>query len=272
MNGQRRRSILRCISKYLLVIKTSISSNMAYAANFFAGGFFFALIIYIFMQLWHAVSSNNGSTEGYTVNRLVWYYIAAEMVVMSKSEVFRRLNEEIRSGGIAYKLNKPFSFILYQLSEGIGQIAVRLLLNLPVGLLIGFLYAGRLDSFRWASLPAVALSVILGILLSFFMDSSIALTAFWTEDNSAFFWIAQKLSFMLGLFLPLEFLPEVIRQAAVYMPFSYIAYAPARLLTSFSADTFLRIVPVQTFYTMFFAMLSAFAYMKGVKKLNVNGG
>jgi len=77
---------------------------------------------------------------------------------------------------------------------------------------------------------------------------------------------------MLGLFLPLEFLPGTIRQAAVYMPFSYIAYAPARLLTSFSADTFIQVVPVQAFYTLLFAMLSSFAYMMGVKKLNVNGG
>jgi len=263
---------LKRLYKYILVAKTSIISSMAYTANFFAGALFFALIIFVFMHLWQAISVNKGSTEGYTVNRLVWYYITAETVVLSKSDVYRQLNEEIRGGGIAYKMNKPFNFIFYQLSEGIGQISVRLLMNLPVGLLIGFLYVGRLDGFRWVSLPAVALSVMLGILLNFFMDSLIAMTAFWTEDNSAFFWIAQKLSFMLGLFLPLEFLPGVIRQAAVFMPFSYIAYAPARLLTSFSAETFLQVVPAQAFYTLLFAMLSAFAYMRGVKKLNVNGG
>ncbi len=258
--------------KYLIVTKTSISSNMVYTANFFAGAFFFALIIFIFMQLWQAISANSGSTEGYTVNRLVWYYIAAEMVVLSKSEVFRSLNEEIRGGGIAYKLNKPFNFILYQLSEGVGQISVKLLMNLPMGLVLGLLYVGRLEGFRWESLPAVMLSVMLGILLNFFMDSSIGMTAFWTEDNSAFFWIAQKLSFMLGLFLPLEFLPGAVRQIAVFLPFSYIAYAPARLLTSYSIDAFVQIVPMQAFFTALFAMLSVIAYMRGVKKLNVNGG
>lgn len=263
---------MKRLLKYLLIIKTSIINNMAYKANFLAGAFFFALIIFIFMQLWSAISANNGSTEGYSVNRLVWYYIAAEIVVLSKSEVFRSMSEEIKSGGIAYKLNKPYDFILYQLSEGIGQIFSRLVINLPVGLLLGFLYVGGLEGFRWESLPAALLSVALGILLNFFMDAFIGITAFWTEDNSAFFWIAQKLSFMLGLFLPLEFLPAVIKDIAVFLPFSYIAYGPARLLTSFSAETFLEIVPVQLFYTMLFAVLSQFVYARGVKKLGVNGG
>lgn len=234
--------------------------------------FFFALIIFIFMQLWQAISFSNGSTEGYTVNRLVWYYIAAEMVILSKSEVFRSMNEEIKGGGIAYKLNKPYSFILYQLSEGIGQISVKLIMNLPVGLLIGFLYVGGLEGFKWESLPAVLLSVFLGIMLNFFMDAFIGITAFWTEDNSAFYWIAQKLSFMLGLFLPLEFLPDAIKNIAVFLPFSYIAYAPARLLTSFSIEALLDILPVQLFYTALFAVLSQLVFMRGVKKLNVNGG
>ncbi len=263
---------MKRLIKYLLVTKTSIRNNLVYTANFFAGAFFFALIIFIFMQLWQAISISDGSTEGYTVNRLVWYYIAAEMVMLSKSEVFRSMNEEIKGGGIAYKLNKPYSFIRYQLSDGIGQIITRLIVNLPVGLLLGFLYVGGLEGFRWESLPAVLLSVVIGILLNFFMDAFIGMTAFWTEDNSAFFWIAQKLSFMLGLFLPLEFLPDAIRKIAVLLPFSYIAYAPARLLTAFSIEAMLDILPVQLFYTVFFAVLSQLVYLRGVNKLNVNGG
>jgi ABC-2 type transport system permease protein len=245
---------------------------MMYAANFLAGTFFFALIIFIFLQLWKAISLGSGSLEGYSVNRMVWYYVVAEMVVLSKSDVFRSMNEEIRGGGIVYKLNKPYSFVAYQFSDGMGQTAVKLLANLPVGILVGFLYVGRLEGFAWQSLPAVILSVLLGILLNFFMDAFIGMTAFWTEDNSAFYWIAQKLSFVLGLLLPLEFLPGVIRQIAVFLPFSYIAYAPARLLTSFSRETLIDILPVQMFYTALFAALTAWMYMRGVKKLNVNGG
>lgn len=258
--------------KYPLVARTSISNSMVYTANFIAGTFFFALIIFIFLQLWEAISVHNGSMEGYTVNKLVWYYIIAEMVILSKSEVFQTMNEEIRGGGIAYKLNKPYNFVLYQLSEGMGQIAVRLMMNLPVGLLLGFIYVGGLDGFKLISLPIVILSVVMGILLNFFMDALIGMTSFWTEDNMAFFWIAQKLSFVLGLFLPLEFLPRAIREIALYLPFSYIAYAPARLLTSFSPETVVNIIPVQVFYTVLFAALSALVYSRGVKKLNVNGG
>lgn len=263
---------MKKLGKYLLVVKTGISSNLIYTVDFFAGVLFFALVIFMFMQLWEAIYFGNGSMEGYTVNRLVWYYIAAEMVILSKSDVFHSMNEEIKSGNIAYKLNKPYSFVLYQLSEGMGQISVRLIMNLPVGLLLGYLYVGKLEGFDPVALPVVIISTILGILLNFFMDAFIGMTSFWTEDNSAFYWIVQKLSFMLGLFLPLEFLPAVIREIALYLPFSYIAYAPARLLTSFSMKEVLSIVPVQIFYTTLFAALSVLIYSRGVKKLNVNGG
>ncbi|NLV36836.1 MAG: hypothetical protein GXY17_09220 [Clostridiaceae bacterium] len=263
---------MRKLRKYLLVVKTGINSNLIYTADFLAGALFFALVIFIFMQLWEAIFFNDGSMEGYTVNRLVWYYIAAEMVILSKSDVFRSMNEEIKSGNIAYKLNKPYSFVLYQFSEGMGQIAVRLMTNLPVGLLLGFLYVGKLEGLNISALPAVVISTMFGILLNFFMDAFIGMTSFWTEDNSAFYWIVQKLSFMLGLFLPLEFLPKIIREIALYLPFSYIAYAPARLLTSFSMEEFLSMVPIQILYTVLFAALSALIYSRGVRKLNVNGG
>lgn len=263
---------MRKLRKYVLVARTSIGSGMVYSVNFFAGAFFFALVIFIFMQLWQAISVNKGSMADYTVNRLVWYYVAAELVVLTKSDVFRSLNDEIRGGGIAYKLNKPYNFVLYQLSDGIGQMSMRLLMNLPVGLVLGFVFAGPVEGFHWLALPAILLSAVLSILLSFFMDAFIGMTAFWTEDNSAFFWIVQKLAFMLGLFLPLEFLPGAIRKIALFLPFSYIAYAPARLLTAFSEEAFLNIVPVQAFYTALFGVLTALVYQMGVKKLNVNGG
>lgn len=258
--------------KYALAARTSISSGMVYSVNFFAGSLFFALVIFIFLQLWETVSKNNGALAGYSVSRLVWYYVAAELVILSRSEVFQTLNGEIRGGGIAYKLNKPYNFVVYQFSEGMGQIGVRLIMNLPMGLVIGFLLGGALEGFRWIALPFVIVSAVLGLLLNFFMDALIGMTAFWTEDNSAFFWIAQKLSFMLGLFLPLEFLPAAIREVALYLPFSYIAYAPARLLTEFSAGEAVRILAVQTLYVLLFTAATFLMYAKGVKKLNVNGG
>jgi ABC-2 type transport system permease protein len=258
--------------KYLLVVETSLSSAFSYSINFFAGSFFFALIIFIFLQLWETLAAQNPAMEGYTVNRLVWYYIVAELVILSKSDVFQNLNNEIRGGNIAYQLNKPYDYVMYQFSDGLGQIAVRFAMNLPVGMGMGFILAGGLEGFRWQIFPAVILSVVLGILLNYFMEALIGMTAFWTEDNSAFFWIAQKLAFMLGLFLPLEFLPRDIRNIVVYLPFSYIAYGPARLLTGFSMAMFWRIVPVQLLYVVIFTALTYWAYRKGVKKLNVNGG
>ena len=88
---------MQWVRKYTLVVKTSISSGLVYSLNFLMGSVFFALIIFIFLQLWETVSAKSGAIEGYSVNKLIWYYVAAELVMLTRSDVFQNLNEDIPS-------------------------------------------------------------------------------------------------------------------------------------------------------------------------------
>ena len=64
----------------------------------------------------------------------------------------------------------------------------------------------------------MALSIALGITMQFFMQMALGLTAFRLEDNTALYLIFQKLVFMLGVFLPVEFLPGWAQAIAPFTP------------------------------------------------------
>lgn len=260
------------IRKYGIVMQTSLQSNLAYASNFLSEIFFYAFIIFIFMQLWVAIYGKGSTLSGYSLNQMIWYFIFTEMVILSGGGIFNDLNTDIKGGGIAYLLNKPYHYIFYQLSSNMGLMAVKTVINAFVGITIGLIYIGPLKGLQLQHIPFVMLSMVLGMLLNFFILMSLGLTAFRLEENTAVFWIYQKLVLILGTFMPIEFLPGWIQKITLLLPVSYITYGPAKLAVDFSAGAALRIIPVQAAYLALFVIVSLAVYRKGVRILNVNGG
>ncbi|HEX3028286.1 MAG TPA: hypothetical protein VHT34_03040 [Clostridia bacterium] len=260
------------VKKYFKIAVTSLQSSLVYVSNLIGGTVFFAFIIYIFLQLWKIIYGGKADLSGYTIQQVIWYCIVTEIITLSGSNAFNDVNVEIKEGSIAYLLNRPYHYVLYQLSNGAGVIAFKLAINVIMGIVIGFLYVGGLKSFRLESIPFVVLSVIISILISFFIYISIAMTSFWLEDNMAFFWVFQKLSFIFGVFLPVEFLPGWLKNIALITPFPYMSYAPAKLTVDFSVSRAESLLAAQGTYLAVFIVLAFAIYSRGVKMLNVNGG
>lgn len=266
--------MLKKLYKYLFICKISLSNNLVYVENFIARNFFLAFIIYIMLMLWENIYGQKGDIiAGLSLSQMIWYLIVTEMVTLSRSDVFNEVSTDVKNGNIAYMLNKPYNYILYCFSNSLGEIGVKLITNIAIGLVIGILYVGPLTGFKLIHLPFVILSLLLGIGINFFVHISLSLTSFWVEENSAFYWIYSKLVFTLGgMLIPLEMFPEWIEKIARKLPFAYVTYSPARLAVDFSFSSFSKALFFQLGYLLFFFLLSMFIYRKGVKALNVNGG
>jgi ABC-type uncharacterized transport system, permease component len=260
------------IRKYGIIMKTSLQSNMAYASNFLFNIIFYAFIIFIFMRLWRTIYGSGNTISGYTLNQMIWYCIITEMVVLSGGSVFSELNTDIKGGNIAYLLNKPYHYIMYQLSNSMGMTAVVLLINAIAGAIMGIIYVGPLNNFSVYQIPFIVLSIVLAVLLNFFIAASLGLTAFWLEENTAANWIYQKILLVLGVFLPVDFLPVWLQKITLLLPFSYVTYGPAKLVVDFDYIWAVRIIAFQSVYLVLFIILTFLIYGRGVKKLNVNGG
>jgi ABC-2 type transport system permease protein len=266
---------MKDINKYLEISKTTMSNSLVYFWNFLGKNLFFIFILFIYLMLWKTIYAQKGSETigGLTINGMIWYLIVTELVTLSRTDIHNQVNEDVKSGSIAYLLNKPYNYVLYCFSYFIGEVGIKLITNGAVGILIGFVYVGALRDFSILHLPFIVLSLVLGCCIHFFIYITLSLTSFWFEENSAFFWIYSKLIFTLGgMLMPLELFPKWLQNLSHYLPFAYVTYIPARLAVDFSFLSFFRGFGIQLLYLGLFFTISMVLYRKGVRNLNVNGG
>jgi ABC-2 type transport system permease protein len=260
--------------KYGEVLLVTAQSGLAYPLDALSRAGFMAVVIFVFIQLWKVTFnvSSQSSFAGYDLRRMVWYLVLTETIVMSSPRTFDKVDLEVKSGDLAYTLSKPYSYALFHFAQYLGNTVLLLPVNFAVGATLAFALAGK-PHLAFGAWPIVAVAVLLAICLNFAVELSIGLLAFWFEDTYAFFWIYQKLTFTLGgLFLPLALFPNGLRQVASHLPFSAIAYAPARLTTGFDAGLIAGTLVTQLAWLAVLGGIAALVYRGGVSRLNINGG
>jgi len=258
--------------KYLRIAGISLQTALAYPAGLASGLGFYALFLCVFFFLWRAIYTG-GLESGYTLPQMVWYLCITEVVAFStRGEQFGQMEEDIKTGAIAYQLARPYHYLGYQFAYGMGQTLFNLAVYGAMAIVMGSVTVGMLPGFQIAHLPMMLLSLALGVCVNFFARLSLSLSAFQLEDSFGPYLIYQKLVFMLGAFLPIELLPDWLQDVARWLPFSYVAWAPARLITRFSWPMFWRIVPVQVLWLLLSMGIALRLYRAGEKKLSAHGG
>lgn len=263
---------MRKLQKYIIIAKTSLITTFAYPESLITGAILYAMLTIILSMLWRSIYGSGNGIPGYSINQMIWYLIITEIVYSSRAISFEDVNSDVKSGNIAYLVNKPYSYIFYLLSNSIGQFGGKLVITIITGIIVGICLVGPLNNLNIAYLPFAVFSGVLAILLNFFMLVILALLAFWTEENKPFRWIYSKLILIFGVLLPIEFFPHWAQPIIRKLPFPYTCYAPAKLTVDFSFKKFAEIITMQLIYLTIFILLAIWVYNKGVKKLNVNGG
>lgn len=263
---------MKFIRKYSTVLRISLQNAFVYRSNAIGGLLFYSLFIFVFFNLWRAIYQG-GEVAGYSLTQMVWYLCMTELIVFGcRSSVFHQMNEEVKSGSIVYQLNRPYHYVLYQFSNALGGMVFNLAIYGILAIVLGLVMVGPIPGFRFSLLPFGMFSAVLGMIINFFLMMTLGLTAFRLEENTAFFLIYQKLIFMLGMFIPLEFLPIWIQKIALCLPFSYVAWGPARLIVAFSWDLFWQVVPMQLLWAVVSITLSIGMYNFGVRGIQAHGG
>ena len=263
---------MKKLKKYIVIAKVSFSNAIAYRASTISRFGFYTLFIYIFMSLWRAIYQE-GSVNGYDYTQMVWYLIMTEFIGFTcGTGILNSMNAEVKSGSIAYQLGRPTHYIFYQLANSLGQVLLNFISFGLLACILGLVFVGPLTTFRVAALPFLLLSIMLSVLLNYFFLMLIGLSAFALEDNFALYLIYQKLNFMLGMFLPLEFLPSWLQPVAKNLPFSYIYWAPANIFVNYSPEICLELIPRQAAWVMAAIAMVLLCYRFSIRRLQVNGG
>jgi ABC-2 type transport system permease protein len=259
--------------KYWAILKTQLINSFAYPGDLAARSVTIVMFMWVFAHLWQATfrSMGQGAIAGLTLRDTLWYLMLAETIVLSKPRLSTTIAEAVRDGSVAYLLNKPYNFLLYQISVGLGDSLMRMVFNALAGGAIVWLAVGPPPDPRgW---PLTVVVMMIAWLIDFCIAAMIGLAAFVTEEVSAFEWIYSKVLFLLGgLLIPLDFFPGWLRAITQALPFAYTIYGPARFFVEPSLERFATLFLAQMAWLAALGLLLTYLYRKGVNWLTINGG
>ena len=107
------------MKKYFAVFNINLVNSLAYPAELVTRSLMILLFMWIFYQLWRVTFAASGSDvlNGLTLRDTMWYLLLAETLELGRPRLARVISQQVKDGSIAYLLNKPYDFLLYQLSS-----------------------------------------------------------------------------------------------------------------------------------------------------------
>lgn len=269
------------VMKLAAIAQITLRSRFRYLWDMIGSTLFLAVVMFVFVRLWtvtYQSSTESGGNikdvalAGFSLAQMIWYLVATETIIMSMTPIHRLIEREIRDGDVAIRLNKPYSFLGFHWSVFLGEGMLKACILILVGGAVAALMVGGV-SFSLLNVPALAVTYILTSTLNFFFGAMIGLLAFWTEDVTGFYFIFDRVKWLLGGFLmPITLFPDWLLRIVEWLPFSLMIYQPARLAVQFDWVIWAELSMKQVALALVLWLLAQGMYRLGVRRLDVNGG
>lgn len=263
------------MKKYLVIFKANLMTNLQYITNMLLSSIGFIIHIFIFFQVWNYVyDAPSQLINGYTKSQMVWYIVITEIVLCSIAgrRLVVEVSKDVRSGNIAYNLNKPYSYVGYVISNTLGETTIRGIAYIIIGVLLGIMLIGNTPELSLIKTIIVVFSIFMAIIIDILFLILLGLFSFIMEDSSPLYWLYSKTQIILGVAFPIEFFPAILQNFIKISPVYVTCYGPAKMFVNFEISTAIKVIIAQIVYLCIGLLLCKLLYRKGVKKLNVNGG
>jgi viologen exporter family transport system permease protein len=232
---------------------------------------FLITCLLIFAHLWR-VAAPSQSALFLSPEQLLWYIAFNEWVLISLPEICFDIEQDLRSGQLAYFLPRPVSYIWAKFAEGVGGLLVNLFVLGLVTFLFTWYWSGTLP-FQPHIFGLVLITGVLAGLVGLLFQCVIGLSAFWLREISPFFWIWEKLLFVLGgLILPLVAYPEWLRAVSYWTPFPVILGERSALVFTVEWGQVGWLLSLLSVWILIGIGLVNFLYHRGLKIVNIEGG
>jgi ABC-2 type transport system permease protein len=263
--------------KYRYVFLIGLQSNLVYRWNFLIRGFFSLVRLAVVFILWGAVYAGTKEIGGYTVGQTFTYFvalIALQFMIGAFNEDYQ-IGEEIRNGLINQFLLKPINYYLYRFSVFVAaRVVSGLLILVPLLLIAPLLWSHlTLPGEVWRPLLCVP-ALVLAALIQFTLAYCFGLLAFWFLEIQGFVILSFAAETMLsGQIFPLDLLPPALFAAAQWLPFYYMMYFPAAILTGrIDFTTAVHGFIPQIAWVAALAIVAHFIWINGLRKHTAVGG
>jgi len=255
-------------------LHVNLRDQGAYLGEVALGGGILVVFLFILGKLWEATYRAQAAETlgGLTWPQMTWYVTFTEAMVMSRVNVARRIDEDVRTGDLAYALLRPGGYLTARLGAYLTERLVRFGFTLTLGAIAATGIAGPIAIHPSAG--AAALLVVAGaFLLEFVIVTGIGLGAFWMEDTSSIYFVYTRVSMLLGgLLIPIELFPDSIASVARVLPFAPMIHGPARLALADDASGLLPAMASLVASMSVVGASVAVTYRVALTRVTVHGG
>ncbi|HEX7489472.1 MAG TPA: ABC-2 family transporter protein [Anaeromyxobacteraceae bacterium] len=228
----------------------------------------------VMLALWTAVA-RDAPVGRFGQREFVAYFLAALVVrLMTGAWVIWEVNQEIKSGTLAFRLLRPVHPLLAYACENVAAMPLRVVLSLPVALTLLFTLGGShltRDPLLWALFP---ITVVGAWLITFLAMSIVGALAFWIESAGSVFEIWMGLfGVFSGYLVPLELFPGWVTQLARALPFRYMLAFPVEMIIGLeSRSRALAELSVQWLFVGLLLLGALGAWRLGLRRFAAFGG
>lgn len=257
--------------KYFAVFKFAFIHSLRNYKTLIGLSIFLITCLVIFAHLWKVAAAKIGAIN-LLPDQLLWYIAFNEWVLISLPDVQEDIEEDLRSGRLAYLLPRPISYLCAIFVEGLGVLSARLMVLGLVTFTFTWIRAGDIPF----SLSAFPITIAIGLLagcIGVIFKMLVGVSAFWVQQVEPFHWIWEKLLFTLGgLMLPLVVYPQWLQQIARFTPFPAILGDRSALAFDFTWSHVLNITSILLFWGILGSYCLVVLYRKGLRIVNIEGG
>ncbi len=259
------------MQKYFAIFRLSFVHALKNYKALVGLSIFLITCLIIFAHLWKIAAAKKGIVT-FSPDQLLWYIAFNEWVLIAVPDVHDAMELDLRSGSLAYRLPRPISYLGSIFMESLGTLTVNLLFLGAVTVLFTWLQVGMLPFEGVGLLVTLIFGFAAGI-IGILFRMIIGVTAFWLQTVDPFFWIWEKLLFMLGgLMLPLTIYPQWIQKIAHMTPFPVILGERSALALDFSLEHVLTVGGSVLIWGGIGFICLWILYNRGLRILNVEGG
>ena len=186
----------------------------------------------MYLVVWTTVAAQQGGSIGsFSAGDFAAYYIAMMLVNHATfSWIMWEYDYRIRSGEFSTLLLKPIHPIHSDIADNLGYKVLTLIIYLPTVGILAWFFQPTWTFVAWA-VAATIPALILAFVMRFFLEWSLAMSAFWTTRtravNQVYF---VSLLFFSGRLAPLELFPRPVQMLAAALPFRWMLSFPVELV------------------------------------------
>ncbi len=273
------------VSSWWTILRIAWEERLVYRGDFALGTLMRFLPIVTQIFLWWAVFDSIGAGErdegdiaGYSFHNVVAYYLLTMLsrAFSSMPGLASGIALQIRNGEIKKFLVQPIDLLGFLLLSRIAhKLAYYSVALFPFAFVFflcrGFFVDGWPD---WDIFLCFLLTLIMGFLLGFFLESVIGLIGFWFLEISSLLFIYMLFSFFLsGHMFPLDMVPAPWHRLVDVLPLKYLAYFPAAVfLGKVPREELFVELGIEAAWIVFFMIAARIMYRRGLRRYSGFGG